>query len=1454
MKSGPIFWLLPVFLAIASPLLFSGEGTWARIYHRSMEAGQGYLSGKSIARTRSNDFFVTGSIDSSRFSLLKINPSGDVLWTKEFFRQDPLGSSLDTNRPIITATGDEGCAVGWGPYLIKIDRNGGVKWFKRCDFRAADDPNPYGFTFTFIRELEGGGYIITGEKGFTRVFAARLTRDGAVIWKNWYPGVPHEYAKILPIDRPGALDPEEKENFILGCTSLGPGSPDVYLGAKIYRLSASGRVKWCRVYYDDAALRTPPSSYGGIQSLCLTPSGDIVVSKDRWDTGWGATFFKLSSEGEIRWTNWVGGRLSSGINNVITHAAEAVPDGGFVFAGETSEFTDHTTSGRDYWLLMKLGGGGDIQWIRTVGGFTADNDVAESCVGLDDGGLIAAGIESSISKSKISGLLLVRMGIDGSVSKLGDFMTAVDLSLANIRNPRLRIQTPPLYVRGGSGKSGNLIGDVTDVAIGEENGSSAGEDVEGFIAEKLIFEPLYPYSPAIETKVMRGGTAYRYFVLKAESGQPAEGAEIRYYTPLSGSTNLVKSGKDGEVAFKIPVGGTKECKIYNEGFVVEKIKIGGREYPFVRPDPFSIEVVPLTYSTNWSAGNGSAGKVGLGVLVAGAFAEGSQKGGMVISRTKADPDKSDSDSLAFNNNSTTESALGLEAGFDFKGKLGPIKAKAVDASVKVQGSSFSEFTTLFNAPSHSSTTEKLMEALSLLTGATNCVSAGGTQLVDTAINAIIAALSSKVDVKEIIQGFGFAYNGDLSLVKLGLETKAGELSGLGLGNLTENVEGKYALSIYPVSGEMGAKFTLILEAGAGLAQLFGFDVGEAKLMKEISLEFVFGFPLPDFRRALLTLSQEPDSRGEVQGLVFSLTPENLEGAVVTALHLENYAALQSAIQNSDFILDRSVIAALVRTAVNIVSKIHIPYERVVFMDEEPTELDISLGIDIGGNQVELGISPKYGRYESFVTEQGLFVPIDNALHIGRLVSLATYGPGLYDSHVDALPSMITDILSVVGDILADVWNIVTGVLSNAAGTALDAGASLGGEVVGGAEVVFDKGTDFLGGILSDSRAISYDGPLYASVFPMQKKTSKKKVTVVSVVPSKNPFILGGLYSLQPLAGKLSKPAALTLRYSEKAAGIKDPKKFSVFRYAPEDNAWELLASEHDFSARKLKVRIDKLGEYAIGYDATPPRFALLNISEEDVVLGKGVRFVVGCRDEGSGIDGKSLASTVDGAEVQVRYNKLRGEAVIDAPEPFPGGSHTLVVTGKDTAGNEGSRSFAFSSVVPPSKPMLELKAAKVGSLELGISGVNKGTYPIKNLVLKRAKPETGKVFSLLETLNPGETEFKDQSVKPGIRYAYKITAVDERGFRGLDSSILYVTAQGKAVGEEEAQKERLGEKEKEGKGPGGKEAGKKTELEGEKKGKQGEKQAKAGFHLGSLIVLASLLILVLILFFVLRRR
>lgn len=97
---------------------------------------------------------------------------------------------------------------------------------------------------------------------------------------------------------------------------------------------------------------------------------------------------RLAASGEPLWSfEYGGGSVES------PRAVVATADGGFVVAGATDS---SGAGGDDVWVL-KLDGGGNLQWQRTYGG--SDADQAEDIVALDGGGFAVVGSSNSLTPS-----------------------------------------------------------------------------------------------------------------------------------------------------------------------------------------------------------------------------------------------------------------------------------------------------------------------------------------------------------------------------------------------------------------------------------------------------------------------------------------------------------------------------------------------------------------------------------------------------------------------------------------------------------------------------------------------------------------------------------------------------------------------------------------------------------------------------------------------------------------------------------------------------------------------------------------------------------------------------------------------------------------------------------------------------------------------------------------------
>ena len=943
---------------------------------------------------------------------------------------------------------------------------------------------------------------------------------------------------------------------------------------------------------------------------------------------------------------------------------------------------------------------------------------------------------------------------------------------------------------------------------------------------RLILEPLYPDSNSKPSKAMQGGVIYRYYTLKNQSDEPITGAVLAYnnpFTNINSSKMYITSADNGEVALKILTSSDEsqvEVGTYNNiRCEIGNIIIGDVIYELSENPSFPVEILPLTYSTNWVAGNGCSAKGGIGI-VAGVFVTAQQAGGMVVSRTLKDPLHQDEletnqDSFGINNNFSTEAGIGVEACL-VEGSLGPIDVNGPEASASFSIGTFNEFASLFDTPDDSGIAEKLTEGFFLLVGVENALSMGSSPLLIEVINLLTSLIPGPGnEIKEILQGFNLSINADASLAKFGLDTgKDFSLSGLNLGSIGLDCEYSASIINYPISDEIGAKISYTIKTGFELASVLGYSIigfEDFTQAKKFSLELILSTTSYAFERAILSVLSPANDEGEIQAIDFIIESDLISDFVDEIEQFSQILNPSDSDQYSDLVLDQYMVQSVLKTMINFCSEIKIPYKKIVLMDNLPTTLPIGLGVNILGNQVDLGFKPEFGKYNSFTLEEGVFIPVDRGLNIAKFIKYSSYSDSLFSADVDSLDDMMVELLSVIGDALADLGNVICDVISDLGETIIEIGADVGGEAVGGIEVIIDAGTDFFSldieeiqkacilpssikdmgkeivTLPTDYLIMGGVGEFYylppiknglSKPFLIALKSDKEekkvtKVTIVSIVPSDNPFIVGGFYSVQPVEKSLSKPAILNLTYMDKTIKGRDTEKFFIYHFNKEINAWEVIPSEHDKSKQKLTAQITQLGEYCIGYDDISPEFSLLDYPSREIILTASPQLRIKCQDTGSGIDFNSLVAKIDDEAVNLDFNPKLGIAQLNYDFPLNAGEHQVTISGQDTSGNSNTQKFILEIQLPPSPITLEEAIVGDDAIELRFSPSQQGTFPLKQLILRRAEPYKGKIFHTLAILEAERIYFEDNSIEPKTNYAYQIFAEDTQGNRSIYSNIVY---------------------------------------------------------------------------------
>lgn len=216
----------------------SGNTLWLKTF-----GGWGNDKGSDIIATNDGNYMIIGSTDSwsqdHNFYLIKIDPAGNVLWSKE------LGGSANDFGSSIQQTPDGGYMIlgtsysfgaGGDALQIKTDASGNAAWQNNFGGANYDEGmyivcNGDGSSVFVVRDSSLAGKDID-----TRVIKTDVT--GSVVWNKVYGGTKKDTPKMIQRTMDGGY-------VIAAITrSFGIISPDMW----IVKLDASGDTTWTRRY------------------------------------------------------------------------------------------------------------------------------------------------------------------------------------------------------------------------------------------------------------------------------------------------------------------------------------------------------------------------------------------------------------------------------------------------------------------------------------------------------------------------------------------------------------------------------------------------------------------------------------------------------------------------------------------------------------------------------------------------------------------------------------------------------------------------------------------------------------------------------------------------------------------------------------------------------------------------------------------------------------------------------------------------------------------------------------------------------------------------------------------------------------------------------------------------------------------------------------------------------
>ncbi|MBK9246566.1 MAG: S8 family serine peptidase [Ignavibacteria bacterium] len=259
---------------------------------------------------------------------------------------------------------------------------------------------------TSVQSTSDGGYIVagytnsidgnvTGNHGGEDCWVLKLNSNGSIQWEKTFGG--------SGVDRAQSIKQTSDGGYVMaGFTESNDGNVTGNHGQGDYwvvKLNSSGDILWQKSMGgsgNDGAGSIQQTNDGGYIVAGISASNNGDVTINHGNTDYWVV--KLNSSGTIQWQKSLGGSSEEQEYNSV----QQTNDGGYIVAGASSSSDGDVTGnhgGFDYWIV-KLNSSGNIQWQNSLGG--NGYDFASSIQQTSDGGYIVAG-SSELNNGDITG-------------------------------------------------------------------------------------------------------------------------------------------------------------------------------------------------------------------------------------------------------------------------------------------------------------------------------------------------------------------------------------------------------------------------------------------------------------------------------------------------------------------------------------------------------------------------------------------------------------------------------------------------------------------------------------------------------------------------------------------------------------------------------------------------------------------------------------------------------------------------------------------------------------------------------------------------------------------------------------------------------------------------------------------------------------------------------------------
>jgi len=282
-------------------------------------------------------------------------------------------------------------------WVVKTDVDGNIQW----DFNFGGSKEE-GFEAGAIQTADGNfvlagrtrsgvsGDITSTSLGSDDILIVKISAsDRSILWQTRVGGNGADWAFDIEESSDGQIivGGYTTSTDLVGISPM--GSLDLYL---IKINSVTGNKIWEHTYGGsgfESADELLPNATGGVVVGAYSASTDLAVANNGSFDYW---IFATDGSGDVLWDKLYGGPGLDAIRSMTQ-----MPDGGFVFAGQSSSGAggDKSEMGRgldDIWVI-RTNSTGDLLWEKTIGG--TGYDWGQATYALSDGSVVIGGFSNS---------------------------------------------------------------------------------------------------------------------------------------------------------------------------------------------------------------------------------------------------------------------------------------------------------------------------------------------------------------------------------------------------------------------------------------------------------------------------------------------------------------------------------------------------------------------------------------------------------------------------------------------------------------------------------------------------------------------------------------------------------------------------------------------------------------------------------------------------------------------------------------------------------------------------------------------------------------------------------------------------------------------------------------------------------------------------------------------------